>query len=44
MSEGESIEDAIANLREAVDLYLEELPHVTTGPALVTTLTTAEHA
>jgi len=44
VSEGETVEEAVANLREAVELYLEEFPDATTGPALVTTFTVAEHA
>jgi predicted RNase H-like HicB family nuclease len=38
-TEGDTIEAALANLREAVELYLEEQPLVVTGAALVTTLT-----
>jgi predicted RNase H-like HicB family nuclease len=44
VSEGETVEDVVANLREAVELYLDEFPQATTGPALVTTFTIAEHA
>lgn len=36
-SQGESIEEALANLREAVELYLEEFPLNVSGPPLVTT-------
>jgi len=36
VSQGETIEDAIANLREAVELYLEEFPMTFRGAALVT--------
>lgn len=43
-SEGETIEQAIANLREAVELYLEEFPMKIAGASLVTTFTVAEHA
>lgn len=43
-SQGESIEEAIANLREATELYLEEFPLVRTGQPLVTTFHVAEHA
>ena len=39
VSQGETIEEAIANLREAVELYLEEFPMTFHGAALVTTLT-----
>jgi predicted RNase H-like HicB family nuclease len=43
-SEGESIEEAIANLREATELYLEEFPLEPAGQPLVTTFQVAEHA
>ncbi len=35
-TEGESIEDALANLREATSLYLEEFPTGVKGHPLVT--------
>lgn len=44
MSEGETVEQAIANLREAVELYLEVFPLKLAGAPLVTTITVAEHA
>jgi predicted RNase H-like HicB family nuclease len=40
-SQGESIEEAIANLREAVELYLEEFPMKIGGAPLVTTFEVA---
>lgn len=43
-SEGESIEDALANLREATELYLEEFPLNAVGQPLVTTFQVEEHA
>jgi predicted RNase H-like HicB family nuclease len=43
-TEGETIEQAIVNLREAVELYLEEFPLQSAGAPLVTTITVAEHA
>jgi predicted RNase H-like HicB family nuclease len=43
-SEGESIEEAIANLREATELYLEEFPLESVGQPLVTTFQVAERA
>jgi predicted RNase H-like HicB family nuclease len=43
-SEGESIEGAIANLREATELYLEEFPLGVVGQPLVTTFQVAENA
>jgi predicted RNase H-like HicB family nuclease len=36
-TQGESVADAIGNLREATELYLEEFPLVKTGQPLVTT-------
>jgi predicted RNase H-like HicB family nuclease len=35
-SQGESVEEAIANLKEATALYLEEFPLVATGHPLIT--------
>jgi predicted RNase H-like HicB family nuclease len=36
-TQGESVEEAVANLREATQLYLEEFPLRTEGQPLVTT-------
>lgn len=36
-SQGETVEEAIANLREATELYLEEFPLKSSGQPLVTT-------
>jgi predicted RNase H-like HicB family nuclease len=36
-SQGDSIDDAIANLREATELYLEEFPAYESVRSLVTT-------
>ena len=36
-SQGETIEEAIANLKEATELYLEEFPIFDTSPRIVTT-------
>lgn len=36
-TQGDTIEDALAQLREATALYLEECPLQTTGQALLTT-------
>ena len=44
VSEGESIQTAIANLREAVELYLEEFPLPLGEAPLVTTFTIGAHA
>ncbi len=36
-SQGDSIEEALANLREATELYLEECPRPALAPRLLTT-------
>ena len=36
-SQGSNVEDALANLREATELYLEEFPLKDGPPALLTT-------
>ena len=43
-TQGESIEQAIENLREATELYLEEFPLAAGGRPLITTFQIAEHA
>ena len=43
-SQGESVPEAISNLREATELYLEEFPFRQTGQALLTTFEVAVHA
>ncbi len=43
-SQGESVEEAVANLREATELYLEEFPLKTTGQPLITTFQVAVNA
>lgn len=43
-SQGATIEEAISNLREATELYLEEFPLEETQPPLVTTFEIAVHA
>lgn len=43
-SQGETIEEAIANLREATELFIEEFPLVIAGQPLVTTFEVAVHA
>ena len=40
-SQGETIEEAIANLKEATELYLEEFPLPKTSPRLLTTFDSA---
>ena len=43
-TQGDSLEDALVNLREAVELYLEEFPMKLGDSPLVTTLTILENA
>ena len=43
-SQGESVEEAVANLREATELYLAEFPLLATGRSLVTSFEVVEHA
>ena len=43
-TEGETIDAALANLREATALYLEEFPLNVVGAPLVTTFSVLEHA
>jgi predicted RNase H-like HicB family nuclease len=43
-TQGESVPDAINNLREATELYLEEFPLAQTGQPLLTTFEVASHA
>jgi predicted RNase H-like HicB family nuclease len=41
-TQGETIEHALENLREATELYLEEFPPASTGRALLTTFEVAD--
>ncbi|TPG41134.1 type II toxin-antitoxin system HicB family antitoxin [Sphingomonas koreensis] len=43
-TQGETIDAALANLREAVELYLEEFPMTFGAAPLVTTFDVAVHA
>jgi len=43
-TQGESVTEAISNLREATELYLEEFPLEQIGQALLTTFEVAAHA
>jgi predicted RNase H-like HicB family nuclease len=43
-TQGETIEEAIANLREATTLYLSEFPMSKTGHPVITTFTIPAHA
>ena len=40
-SQGESVPEALANLREATELYLEEFPFAPSGQPLLTTFEVA---
>ncbi|HML82776.1 MAG: type II toxin-antitoxin system HicB family antitoxin [Betaproteobacteria bacterium] len=43
-TQGETIEEAIANLQEATTLYLSEFPVATSGHPLITTFSVPAHA
>jgi predicted RNase H-like HicB family nuclease len=43
-TQGETVEEAIANLREATSLYLSEFPLETKGHPIVTVFSLPEHA
>ena len=43
-TQGETIEEAVANLREATVLYFSEFPLLKTGHPVVTTFTVAARA
>ena len=43
-TQGESVTEAISNLRGATELYLEEFPLEQIGQALLTTFESAAHA
>lgn len=43
-SQGETIEEAVKNLREATELYLEEFPMKQTYRPIMTTFEVATHA
>ncbi len=43
-SQGKTLEEAIANLKEATELYLEEFPLEEKGHVLMTTFEVAKHA
>ena len=47
-SQGESVDQALANLQEAIELYLEEFPDevppAIAGKSLLTTIEVLEHA
>jgi predicted RNase H-like HicB family nuclease len=43
-TQGETVEEAVANLREATALYLSEFPKASRGHPVVTTFSLPEHA
>jgi predicted RNase H-like HicB family nuclease len=43
-TQGESVPEAVSNLREATELYMEDFPLEQTGQALMTTFEVAGHA
>ncbi len=43
-TQGETVEEAIANLQEATALYLSEFPNHAPGHALLTTFSVPAHA
>ncbi len=43
-SQGETVEEALANLREATELFIEEFPLASVGQPLVTTFEVAVSA
>lgn len=43
-TQGETVEEAVSNLREATALYLEEFPLIARGHPVVTTFSIPAHA
>lgn len=43
-TQGETVEEALANLAEATQFYLEEFPMIITSRSLLTTFQISEHA
>jgi predicted RNase H-like HicB family nuclease len=43
-TQGETVEEALANLREATELYLEEFPIENPGRSLLTSFQVTEHS
>ena len=43
-SQGKTVDEAVANLKEATELYLEEFPIKENGKPLMTVFEVAEHA
>ena len=44
VSQGKTVEEAVANLKEAIELYLEEFPMSETNHPLLTTFEVATYA
>ncbi len=44
VSQGQTVEEAIRNLREATEVYLEEFPAKVTGHPILTTFEVPAHA
>ena len=43
-TQGETVEEALLNLQEATELFLEETPMANSGKSLVTTIDVTSHA
>lgn len=43
-TQGETVEEALTNLREATELYIEEFPLIVAGRPLLTSFQVPEHA
>ena len=43
-TQGETVEEALANLQEATELYIEEFPLTVVGRPLLTTFQVSEYA
>jgi predicted RNase H-like HicB family nuclease len=43
-SQGKTIEEAVANLKEATELYLDEFPRLSPSPPILTTFEVPAHA
>jgi predicted RNase H-like HicB family nuclease len=43
-TQGDTVEEALQNLREATELYLEEFPLSVSGRPLLTSIQVSEHA
>jgi predicted RNase H-like HicB family nuclease len=43
-TQGETVDEALLNLKEATELYLEEAPTMNLGKSLVTTIEVTSHA